>query len=239
MIICHTHRFIFLKPRKTAGTSVEIALSRYCGPEDIVTRVNDRDEQLRAAQGGLPGRDVPLPWSQLRPRHLHDMIKRRQRPPRLYNHVGAAAVRAFVGEDIWHSYLKISIERDPWDKAISLYWWARKGQEDFPSLSDYLRLAARDKPDRLTNWDVYAIDGQVVADRVLRFEHLADEVKALGAELGLTGLALPAVRAKSASREDRRAYADVLSEADAALVGEVCRREIEHFGFRFRRSSAA
>ena len=37
MIASFSCRFIFLKTRKTAGTSVELALSPACGPEDIVT----------------------------------------------------------------------------------------------------------------------------------------------------------------------------------------------------------
>ena len=37
MIISHKHKFIFIKTRKTAGTSIELFLSRFCGPEDIIT----------------------------------------------------------------------------------------------------------------------------------------------------------------------------------------------------------
>ena len=49
----HRHRFVFLKPRKAAGTSVEIALSRDCGPDDIVTPLWEPDEELRRAEGGV------------------------------------------------------------------------------------------------------------------------------------------------------------------------------------------
>ena len=38
MIISHKHKFIFVKTRKTAGTSVQEALERICGPDDIVTQ---------------------------------------------------------------------------------------------------------------------------------------------------------------------------------------------------------
>jgi hypothetical protein len=31
MIISPAHRFIFIKTRKTAGTSMEIALAKFCG----------------------------------------------------------------------------------------------------------------------------------------------------------------------------------------------------------------
>ena len=32
MILSHEHKFIFLRTKKTAGTSIELALSELCGP---------------------------------------------------------------------------------------------------------------------------------------------------------------------------------------------------------------
>ena len=43
MIVSHKNRFIFLKTRKTAGTSIEISLRPYCGPDDIITRITEDD----------------------------------------------------------------------------------------------------------------------------------------------------------------------------------------------------
>ena len=37
MIISHKHEFIFIKTRKTAGSSIEHYLSKYLGPNDICT----------------------------------------------------------------------------------------------------------------------------------------------------------------------------------------------------------
>ena len=55
MIASHAHRFVFVKTRKTAGTSLEIALSRHCGPDDIVTRISPADEELpRRRRGSAP-----------------------------------------------------------------------------------------------------------------------------------------------------------------------------------------
>ena len=47
MILSKVHNFIFLKTTKTAGTSFEIALSKYVGPEDVVTPISEEDEATR------------------------------------------------------------------------------------------------------------------------------------------------------------------------------------------------
>jgi hypothetical protein len=47
MIINHQYRFISIKVQKTAGASVEIALSQFCGPTDVITPPHKKDEVLR------------------------------------------------------------------------------------------------------------------------------------------------------------------------------------------------
>jgi len=46
MIISHKHKLIFIKPIKVAGTSFELALRNYCGPEDIITMCTPEDERI-------------------------------------------------------------------------------------------------------------------------------------------------------------------------------------------------
>jgi len=48
MIVSHEHKFIFLKTKKTAGTSIELALTELCGPEDVITPLTEIDEARRA-----------------------------------------------------------------------------------------------------------------------------------------------------------------------------------------------
>jgi hypothetical protein len=46
MLASFEHNFLFIKTRKTAGTSLEIELSRHCGAADIVTPISPEDEPL-------------------------------------------------------------------------------------------------------------------------------------------------------------------------------------------------
>ena len=47
MIISHKYKYIFLKTNKTAGTSIEIALSKHCDHNDIITPISAEDEAIR------------------------------------------------------------------------------------------------------------------------------------------------------------------------------------------------
>lgn len=51
MIISHKYKFIFVRTRKTAGTSIEIGLSRFCEKEDVITPIDYEDEEIRKKMG--------------------------------------------------------------------------------------------------------------------------------------------------------------------------------------------
>jgi hypothetical protein len=63
MLVMHDVGPIFVRTRKTAGTSVEIALSRHASQRDIITSLSPRDEALRAREAG------GAPQHHLRPGH--------------------------------------------------------------------------------------------------------------------------------------------------------------------------
>ena len=54
MIVSNTHNFIFLKVSKTGGSSVEAYLRRFCGPGDIVTWLDDDEEEAIKGTGACP-----------------------------------------------------------------------------------------------------------------------------------------------------------------------------------------
>jgi hypothetical protein len=242
MIICHRHRFIFIKTRKTAGSSIEIALSRACGEGDIVTPLSvDRgEEELRRSEGGVGPANYRKPVAAHRGiREWRRLLLRGQRAS-WGPHTTAGEVRGLVGEDTWNRYLKLSVERNPWERALSRYWWQRqrweeKNRQGFPALSEYLAWLEMHKPHWISNWSHYAIGETIAVDRVLLYEDLRVQLRALENDLGLETdrLQLPEKRAKGGFRQDTRPYQELLSNADRDRIARLCHREIAAFGYQF------
>ncbi len=93
MIISHSRRFTFIKTAKTAGTSLEIALAKFCGPEDIITPVSPEDEKVRK-RSGYPGPQnyltSPLEYDIL---SLAKLLVKGKLKKKYYNHIPAAEVK--------------------------------------------------------------------------------------------------------------------------------------------------
>ena len=85
MILSHEHRFIFLKTNKTAGTSIEIALSKFCGEKDVITPVVMEDEEIRSRLGYRGPQNYAAPLKDYRLRDLARLVVRRKRKARYYN----------------------------------------------------------------------------------------------------------------------------------------------------------
>ena len=213
MIASHSRGFVFLKTRKTAGTSVEIALSKVCGPDDIITEISPEDEELRRRAGGRPPQNFDSP----------------PLPRKAYNHMGAKAAREVVGEDAWRDYFTFAIERNPWDAVVSLYYWKYK---DLPELPDFEKYVGEIWIEQLANnRRMYRIGGRMALDRVLRYERLSEELTDVWQHLGLPGTPdLP--RAKGNARPAGH-YRELYTPASRDRVAEVFADTIETFGYEF------
>jgi hypothetical protein len=228
MIISHRHKFIFIKTSKTAGTSIEIALSQFCGDDDVITPISRHDEITRRDLGYAGPQNYLAPRSDYRLLDVARRVLRGKRKPRYYNHMAARDVKPLVGDGIWSSYFKFCFERNPFDRVISLYYWRNKA-EPRPSLSAFLESGAPLLLQR-RGFDLYTIDGRIVMDRVCMFENMDEELERLRVQLGLTEpLRLP--RAKSSSRKDMRNFRELLNEHEMDTVRALFSRELALFDY--------
>lgn len=228
MIISHRHRFIFLKTRKTAGTSIEIALSRFCGPDDVITPILEEDEAVRRELGFRGPQNLEIaerlqrPWDRLRSWWWRE-------PFRFFNHAPAAWVRRYVDPSVWSSYFKFCFERDPYDKAISRYYWKTRARSEPPPIADFLDRKERR---RISNWPTYTIHDRIAVDFVGRYENLAGDLEEALRRVGLPAdFELP--HTKTRFRRDKRHYSEVLDAHSRALVDRHCAHELAAFGYRW------
>jgi hypothetical protein len=222
MIVSHKYRFIFLRTEKTASSSLMTALQN-------VLDENDLQSNMRRPS-----------WAKYSPIH-HGALKRNF--PQffgLHTHATAWQARNVLGRKIFDSYYKFAVERNPWDRQVSLYahrqWKKGKPADNFDR--DMRSVLYRNTEYvRPNNWSIYAIGREIVADRVLRYERLADEIGDLVATLGIPNpIALPRLRQYT---QERPHYSTYYSDKTRNLVANWYAREIDALGYAFESDASA
>src|SRR3954464_4680968 len=103
MIVSHARKFIFLKTRKTAGTSLEIALSKYCGPDDVLTPI-DFDEEARREHAGRGAQNYTKALVRHSPADLLRLMRDRERAVAFREHMMGVEARKRLGARVWDEY---------------------------------------------------------------------------------------------------------------------------------------
>ena len=146
-----------------------------------------------------------------------------------------------MSSEVWNDYLKFAVERNPWDRQVSLYFhreWKKSNAN--PSFDSDMRSPWYRGTEycRLNNWSIYAIGKEIVADRILRFETLDDDLRQLARDLGIGKLDLP--KKRSHYRTERPHYSTYYSDETRDMIARWYRREIEALNYEFedRRADA-
>lgn len=227
MIISHKHRFIFIKTHKTAGTSIEIALSKYCGADDIITPISESDELFKKENGYPSAQNYIIPFKNY---SLFDWVKFiiTNKKRKYFNHIKADRVKKFVGKQIWNDYYKFCFERDPYDKCISGYYWMNKNNETALSPEDYLLKEAH----LFSDFDMYSENDAIIVDDVFKYEDLENSLQIIQKKIGLPNtIDLSQITAKGGVRKKRVAQKELLSASLRKHIAKVFRKEIETFNY--------
>lgn len=235
MIISYKYKFIFIKTNKTAGTSIEIALSKFCNHTDVITAISLDDEELRKKLGYRGPQNTVIPYYKYSLRNWSRCIRKLERI-HLGGRASVKAIKNYIGIIKWNEYYKFCFERNPWDRVVSLYYfsmhrWKERGKPRI-SISDFI-----DSKELLLlkKWGIYnyTLNGEVMVDRVCLYENLEQELEEVcNKTLGIPEkLILPS--AKSGYREDKRHYREILSAEDKEKIAEIFFDEISLFGYEY------
>ncbi len=210
MQISNSHRFIFVHIPKTAGSSIENALLPYCSVH---------------------------PW-----KGLNFQISRlpiRQSPEKviLRRHVTARWAKIKLPPEVFDSYIKFAVVRNPYDRAISHFHW----QQEDPTQRHYERTKKMSFLDYLQDYErrqrfhderqvryVTDASGRLMVDYLIRFENLAEEFGLLMKKVGLDKeISLP-----WDNRSQRKGYEEYFADPEVlALTRKIFARDFEFLGY--------
>jgi Sulfotransferase family len=215
LIISYGRRFIFVHIPKTGGTALTLALEGRAKADDIL--IGDTPK-ARARKGRLAGAKAA---------------------GRLWKHSTLADIAGVVTPEQMETFFTVTLVRNPWDRMVSYYHWLRVQAFAHPAVglakshdfSGFLHHPQTQTSIRLWPYAAYMRDGAGAerASLYARLEHLDSDLAPFEAHLGFRITPLPQAN-ESVRLRDWRGY---YSDADAALVADLCGADVARFGYGF------
>ncbi|NNF48458.1 MAG: sulfotransferase family 2 domain-containing protein [Woeseiaceae bacterium] len=166
-------------------------------------------------------------------------------------HMTARACREFVGDEVWNSYFKFSVVRNPFDRFHSLWWNGRHvarrhalSMHEFANAAFHRGVRGRLISWRQGLWKVHqrywpqtrwlrSPGGEIEMDQVLKFENIAADFAQLAGRIGLPSTELPKVLMKNRRPSSRRPYVEDYDSETRRIVTDYYREDLEAFGYEF------
>jgi hypothetical protein len=183
-IVSFEPAFVFIKTRKTAGTSLEVHFASECDSKAIVTPI-------------YPANPLHAP----------------RNDTGYYNHMPAHAIRAAQPEHFAAAYT-FAFERHPVDKCLSFYAMLRHSPahysaENPQSWPEFVERGAFPRDDGFYTDD----DGKLIIDRLYRYEELDSSLHDISQRTGLRYRPLLVREKTGFRRANIPSFADVMADS--------------------------
>jgi len=153
-------------------------------------------------------------------------------------HLTARQIRTEVGKDIFSTYHKFTVIRNPWEKAISQFFYMKKrkdlrkfiGMNRFTSFNRYLNLIQRKEHVQWKKQIDFIVDddGALLVDQIIRFEDLDQQFRQLASKINLSYDALP-----HANKTKRKPYPYYYNKAKVQKIQDIYSEDISSFDYSF------
>lgn len=149
------------------------------------------------------------------------------------NHLSADRVRAEIPAETWASYRSFTIVRNPYDRAISRYFWELKRKKGRAVGLSFEEFFLRHRELLTENMHIGPLSGPNELDFFLRYEKIDEDLAAN--DLGFLSETYHSLSAKSGHRPANGSTPAEMYCAHplvAELISDVCKEEIDRFGYQ-------
>jgi hypothetical protein len=180
MIISHAHKFVFVKTNKTAGSSIEVALSKYLKDGDVVSSLFPEEEKKRSQL--IDGKALQFVGKELA------------------SHSSLSKILAIHPEAA--SYFKFGFIRNPFSRMLSSFRWRKarflervlhsnREVDEIQSLvfNKFRSFVLNDQGRLNERGRDLLFDAGASVDRVFALENLSKSLQELSAILAIPDLA--------------------------------------------------
>ena len=128
-IIFKKEKLIFCKGLKNAGTSFEIALSKYCSNEDVIGWIENEDEVKRKELGFKgPQNNLYSKFELFKKSKKSFLLSYNDKriKHKFTNHMPLSLIKEELGSQYFNSFKTLAIVRNPYDYIVSYYFYSIK-----------------------------------------------------------------------------------------------------------------
>ena len=214
MLISHSHKFIFVKTKKTAGSSIEHYIVHNCfDPQKDLCTGSEQDGTPRIGNFSSGAAD---------------------------GHRTSAEIMIMVGADVWKDYYTFAVERNPWEKVVSEFYWKLNvrdnallsDEQNFENFVDNTLGKSYAPP---TGWPIYTLDNEIIVDEIIQYKDLSNSFTSLFQDkfnINVPEEKFNLTRKKSGKR--KKHYTELYQKKKHIdKIANLFSDEIKYFGYKF------
>lgn len=162
-------------------------------------------------------------------RILHKLLIR---DGHMFKHIRPLHIKRLLGDEEWARYFTFSFVRNPWSRAVSLYFYHQKNPGRHPlaqkSFEEWVCGGGTGTVRKSMAEFVSDDNGQIIMDFIGRYENLHEDFRKICDRIGIERIELPHL-----NKSTNNSYRDYYNERTRRIVQTWSKRDIDTFGYEF------